>query len=123
MDTVTLFLCLGLFIIGILVGTIVTLSVIHPFIGRGVLRAIAVITLGLTALLVIWPTVCMIRGERLRPVGLPLNFSIAEYGESYGTGGLTGVIGGMTLWLSFMGREKKPAPAPEPKPEEPVRVP
>jgi hypothetical protein len=92
---------------------VVVLSVIYPVVGRVALRAVATVALGLGTALAVWPTVCLIRGERLRAINLPLpGSSIAEVGESYGWSGCLLVIGGLVLGFSFLGKRRKPAEAP-----------
>src|SRR5437899_1429981 len=109
MDLLTVLLCLGMFLLGTLVGSVVVLSVIYPVVGRVALRTVATVSLGLGTAVAVWPTVSLIRGERLRAINLPLpGSSIAEVGESYGWSGCLLVIGGLALGFSFLGRRRKP---------------
>ncbi len=60
MDMVALFLCLGVFLLGAIVGCAVTLSLLYPLIGRAIgrvsARIIATLTLAFSAALLTWPT-------------------------------------------------------------------
>ncbi len=113
MDMLTLFLCLGVFLLGAISGSVVTLSLIYPVmgrtIGRVVGRIIATVALALSAALLTWPTVALIRGEQLRSINLPLpNASIANPAEAYGWCACLLVLGGISLWFSFLIARKKP---------------
>src|SRR3954462_10900255 len=104
MDITTLLLCLSLFLVGLLTGTVVTLSLVYPNVGRALIRCMAVVALGISGALFTWPTVSLIRGERLRAILLPLpNSSIAEVGEAYAWSAAFLVAGSLILWLSFRG--------------------
>src|SRR5580765_2721472 len=102
-DSATIFLCVGVFLLGAIVGTLVTLSLIYPRLGRIFLRLIATVALAIAMALATWPTVSMLRKEpQLRRVALPLpNSSIGEISEAYGGSGLFAVLGGLAMWFSF----------------------
>lgn len=125
MDFSIALLCLGMFLLGSIVGSVATMSMVFPAVGRVVLRVLAVVALGLGTTLAIWPTVCLIRGERMRPINLPLpSSSIAEAGESFGWSGCLLVIGGLSLGFSFLGKAQKPVEkVPEEKKPEPLPIP
>jgi hypothetical protein len=111
MDFLTLFLCIGVFLLGVIVGSVATLALIYPLIGRAigrvVGRVIAVLALAISAALIVWPMVCMIRGETMRPVLLPMRMSIEAPGDAFGFSAAMLVLGGMTLWFSSRSGEKK----------------
>src|SRR5437764_9053622 len=88
-DFVTILLCVGVFLLGAVVGTLVTLSLIYPRLGRVFLRVVAAVALALAMALATWPTVSMLRKEpKLRPIILPLpNSSIGEISEAFGWSG------------------------------------
>ena len=112
MDFLSLLIYFGVFLFGSVVGSLVTLCWFHPAIGRVLLRAIATVTLALGAALAVWPTTCMIRHERLRPITLPFpNSSIGEIGEAFGFSACFFVLGGMTLWFSFIVRVRTSEPS------------
>jgi len=118
-DFVTILLCVGVFLLVAVVGTLITLSLIYPRLGRIFLRVIAAVALALAMALATWPTVSMIRKEpHLRPIILPLpNSSIGEISEAYGWSGAMAVLGGLALGFSFMGGGKKPEGTAPPRPE------
>jgi hypothetical protein len=94
------------FLLGALLGSLVTLSLVHLWLGRILVRFLAVVALGLGAFMLIWPGVSMIRREQelrgLRGIG------IETVSEAFGLSGFLFVFGGLALGFSFLGGRKKP---------------
>jgi hypothetical protein len=91
------------FVIGTLVGSIVTLSVAYRYVGRVVARLLAVVALAAGAGLLTWGLDAAIRGDQLRGIAWQ-TIEITQPREAFGwSAGL--LLGGITaLLLSFMGR-------------------
>jgi hypothetical protein len=93
------------FLLGALLGSLVTLALVQPWLGRILLRGIGVVALGLGAFMLIWPSVSMIRREPdlsgLRRIG------IDTVSEAFGCSAFLFVFGGLTLGFSFRGSGKQ----------------
>ncbi|MFV1966359.1 MAG: hypothetical protein ACC628_13130 [Pirellulaceae bacterium] len=91
------------FLLGILTGSIITLSVAYRRVGRIVARLVAVVALAAGAGLLTWALNGAIRGETLRGIAWQ-TIEISQPSEAFGwSAGL--LLGGIAaLLLSFFGR-------------------
>jgi hypothetical protein len=94
------------FLIGILVGSVVTLSVAYRRVGRLVARLLAVVALAAGAGLLTWGLDAAIRGQQLRGIAWQ-SIEITQPSEAFGwSAGL--LLGGVTaLLLSFLGTSRE----------------
>src|SRR4051812_2711643 len=99
---------LPLFLLGAVLGSVVTLALTYPWLGRVLVRLVAVLALALGAFMLIWPAVSMIRKEpELRPFHIQsASISITTVSEAFGSAAFLFVFGGLALGFSFRGRKK-----------------
>jgi len=92
----------ALFLGGLLLGVLVSVSLGFPSIGRAVAKILAVILLGIGFGLIVWVGVTVYQGANLRPqFGENI---ITEVGEAFGWGAGFFLAGVVALVLAFWGR-------------------
>ncbi|HEY8505642.1 MAG TPA: hypothetical protein VIL46_13740 [Gemmataceae bacterium] len=88
-------------VVGLLLGSLFTVSLCLPAVGRSLARVVAVVFLSAGAGMGIWAAVSVVRGDPLRPLfGLDI---VTEVSEAFAWGGGLLFAGLLTLILSYAG--------------------
>ena len=97
---------IALFLGGLLLGCLLTVSLGFPAVGRAVAKILAVILLALGVGFLVWASLVVARGEHLRPpFGSDLITEVSEV-FAWGAGFLVGGL--VALVLAFWGRRTPP---------------
>jgi hypothetical protein len=92
-------------VLGFLAGTICTVALAFPRIGRLVARILAVVSLGAGSGLLVWAIMAAAQSEALRPI-VWKSFNIAEASEAFGWAAGLLLAGAVGLTLSFIGKSR-----------------
>jgi hypothetical protein len=92
-------------VVGFLLGTVCTIALAFPRIGRIAARVVAVVSLGAGTGLLVWAIMAATRSEALRPVVWQA-FNITETSEAFGWAAGLLAAGAAALTLSFIGKSR-----------------
>jgi hypothetical protein len=101
------------FVIGVLLGVVLTLSFTNLSLGRIFLRIFAVLCLAFGFGLVIWPAVSLALGEKMDRFDLDV-VQISKPAEAFALGAGFLLGGGLSLFMSFWRSGGKPNPLDKP---------
>jgi hypothetical protein len=99
---------IALFLGGLLLGCLITVSLGFPGVGRAIAKILAVILLGIGFGLLVWASVSLVRGEELRPpFGSDIITKVAEafgWGAGFFLGGIVALA--LALWRRSTDRDQ-----------------
>ena len=112
------------FVLGVLLGVILTLSFTNLALGRVFLRIFAVLCLAFGLGLVIWPALSLALGDKMDRFDLDV-IQVSKPAEAFALGAGFLLGGGLSLFMSFWRSGPKPSPidrpASQPKGQNTVR--